>query len=109
MSLNEIYDFRHCINTYNLFDLGFKGSIFTWCNGRAEDDCRFKRLDICLANVEFQQTFPGIEVHHLSKIGLDHSPMHLKCDIETPPVKKPFRFLNLWTEHASFKEVVKEN
>ncbi|XP_075109246.1 uncharacterized protein LOC142181032 [Nicotiana tabacum] len=109
VSLNEIDDFRHCINTCNLFDLGFKGSIFTWWNGRAEEDCIFKRLDRCLANVEFQQTFPGIEVQHLSKTGSDHSPMYLKCDIETPPIKKPFKFLNFWVEHATFKDVVKEN
>nr|XP_016444849.1 PREDICTED: uncharacterized protein LOC107770100 [Nicotiana tabacum] len=85
------------------------GSIFTWWNGRAEEDCIFKRLDRCLANVEFQQTFPGIKVQHLSKTGSDHSPMYLKCDIETPPIKKPFKFLNFWVEHATFKDVVKEN
>ncbi|XP_019241851.1 PREDICTED: uncharacterized protein LOC109221873 [Nicotiana attenuata] len=89
--INEVDDFRHCINTCNLSDLGFKGSIFTWWNGRAEEDCIFKRLDRCLANSEFQQTFPGLEVQHLPKIGSDHSPMQLKCDIETPPVQKPFR------------------
>nr|XP_009780879.1 PREDICTED: uncharacterized protein LOC104229860 [Nicotiana sylvestris] len=96
VSLNEIDDFRHCVNTCNLFDLGFKGSIFTWLDGRAEEDCIFKRLDRCLANVQFQQTFSGIEVQHLSKTGSDHSPMYLKCDIETPPIKKPFKFLNFW-------------
>ncbi|XP_075097852.1 uncharacterized protein LOC142175172 [Nicotiana tabacum] len=109
VSLNEIDDFRHCINTCNLFDLGFKGSIFTWWNGRVEEDCIFKRLDRCLANVEFQQKFPGIEVQHLSKTGSDHSPIFLKCDIETPPIKKHFNFLNFWVEHATFKDVVKEN
>ncbi|XP_070017840.1 uncharacterized protein [Nicotiana sylvestris] len=75
VSLNEIDDFRQCINTCNLFDLGFK----------------------------------GIEVQHLSKTGSDHSPMDRKCDIETPPIKKPFKFLNFWVEHATFKDVVKEN
>ncbi|XP_075111250.1 uncharacterized protein LOC107797084 [Nicotiana tabacum] len=85
------------------------GSIFTWWNGRAEEDCIFKRLDRCLANLQFQQTFPGIEVQHLSKTSSDHSPMYLKCDIENPPIKKPFKFLNFWVEHATFKDVVKEN
>ncbi|XP_070054818.1 uncharacterized protein LOC142179966 [Nicotiana tabacum] len=37
-SLNEVDDFRHYINTCNLTDLGFKGSIFTWWNGRPEED-----------------------------------------------------------------------
>ncbi|XP_019241932.1 PREDICTED: uncharacterized protein LOC109221967, partial [Nicotiana attenuata] len=89
--------------------LGFKGSIYTWWNGRSEEDCIFKRLDRCLGNMEFQQTFPGLQVTHLSKTGSDHSPMLLKYDIESPPIKKSFRFLNFWTKHHTFKEVVKEN
>lgn len=77
VSLNEIDNFRHCVTTCNLSDLGFKGSIFTWWNGRAEDDCIFKRLDRCLANTKFQEAFPGLEVTHLSKTRSDHSPMQL--------------------------------
>ncbi|XP_075103684.1 uncharacterized protein LOC142178250 [Nicotiana tabacum] len=109
VSLIEVDDFRHCINTCNLTDLGFKGIIFTWWNGRSEEDYIFKRLDRCLGNHELQQTFPGLEVTHLSKIGSDHCPMLLKCDIETPPIKKSFRFLNFWTKHETFKDLVKEN
>lgn len=30
VSLNEVNDFRHCINTCNLVALGFRGSIYTW-------------------------------------------------------------------------------
>lgn len=93
MYLNEVDNFRHCITTCNLSNLGFKGSIFTWWNGRAEEDCIFKSFDRCLGNLELQQTFPGLEATHLSKIGSDHSPMLLKCDIEVAPIKKSFRFL----------------
>nr|XP_016449536.1 PREDICTED: uncharacterized protein LOC107774498 [Nicotiana tabacum] len=109
VSLNEVDDFRHCINTCNLTDLGFKGSIYTWWNGRSEEDCNFKRLDRCLGNIEFQQTFPGLEVSHLSKIGSDHCPMLLKCDTASLTIKKSFRFLNFWVQQASFKDLVKEN
>ncbi|XP_019253967.1 PREDICTED: uncharacterized protein LOC109232667 [Nicotiana attenuata] len=109
VSLNEIDDFRHCVNTCNLSDLGFKGSIFTWWNGRYEDDCIIKRIDRCLGNVELQEIFPGLEFTHLSKTCSDHCPMLLKCDIGTHPIKKTFRFLNFWTKHESFKAVVKEN
>ncbi|XP_019241772.1 PREDICTED: uncharacterized protein LOC109221779 [Nicotiana attenuata] len=109
VSMNEVNDFRHCVNTCNLTDLGFKGSIFTWWNGRAEDDCIFKRLDRCLANIEFQQLIPGLEVSHLSKIGSDHSPMLLTCNPTAIPIKKAFRFLNFWAKHTTFKEVIREN
>ncbi|XP_075074764.1 uncharacterized protein LOC142162321 [Nicotiana tabacum] len=119
VSLNEIDDFRHCINTCNLFDLGFKGNIFTWWNGRAEEDCIFKRLDRCLANVEFQQKFPRIEVQHLSKTGSDHSPMFLKyvvkenwsADFSANPfipfnhkLKKLKKALSLWSK-ATFGDI----
>nr|XP_009587917.1 uncharacterized protein LOC104085557 [Nicotiana tomentosiformis] len=59
--------------------------------------------------MELQQTFPDLEVTHLSKIGSGHCPMLLKCDIESTPIKKSFRFLNFWVKHASFKDVVREN
>ncbi|XP_019240885.1 PREDICTED: uncharacterized protein LOC109220870 [Nicotiana attenuata] len=107
--INEVDDFRHCINTCNLSDLGFKGSIYTWWNGRSDEDCIFKRLDRCLGNSELQHSFPGLQVTHLSKTGSDHCPLLLKCDIESPPIKKAFRFLNFWTKHESFLDVVKEN
>ncbi|XP_016473910.2 uncharacterized protein LOC107795741 [Nicotiana tabacum] len=109
VSLIEVDDFRYCINTCNLTYLGFEGSIFTWWNRRSEEECIFKRLDRCFGNNELQQTFPGLEITHLSKIGSDHCPMLLKCDIETTPIKKSFRFLNFWTKHETFKDVVKEN
>ncbi|XP_070021012.1 uncharacterized protein [Nicotiana sylvestris] len=120
VSLNEIDDFRHCINTCNLFDLGFKGSIFTWWNGRVEEDCIFKRLDRCLANFQFQQTFPGIEVQHLSKT--DVVKENWATDFSANPyilfnhkLKKLKKALSLWSKDtfgdifqkiASMEEVV---
>ncbi|XP_060183090.1 uncharacterized protein LOC132613048 [Lycium barbarum] len=38
VTLNEVEDFRNCIQSCNLSDLGYKGSIFTWWNGRAADE-----------------------------------------------------------------------
>ncbi|XP_075101794.1 uncharacterized protein LOC142177223 [Nicotiana tabacum] len=109
VSLNEENDFRHCMNTYNLTDMGFKGSIYTWWNGRAEEDCIFKRLDRVFANMELQQLWPGLEITHLSKIGSDHCPLLLTYNPDSVPIKKSFRFLKFWTEHESYKIVVKEN
>ncbi|XP_075096320.1 uncharacterized protein LOC142174426 [Nicotiana tabacum] len=107
--MNEVFDFRHCVNTCNLFDLGFKGSIYTLWNGQGEDDCIFKRLDRILANAEFQQMFAGLEVIHLSKISSDHCPMMLSVQASTVPIKRSFKFLNFWTKNPTFKNTVAEN
>ncbi|XP_059288856.1 uncharacterized protein LOC132042280 [Lycium ferocissimum] len=109
VSLNEVEDFRHCIQTCNLTDLGYKGSVFTWWNGRGADDCVFKRLDRCLGNFELQQLFPGLEITHLIKLGSDHSPLLLECKQQVQQFKKSFKFLNFWTKHVTFLDVVKEN
>lgn len=53
--------------------------------------------------------FPALEVTHLSKLGSDHNPLLMKCDLEAAPVKKSFRFLNLWIKHESFKDIAKES
>ncbi|XP_060211853.1 uncharacterized protein LOC132639425 [Lycium barbarum] len=82
VSLNEVEDFRHCISTCNLTDLGYKGSVFTWWNGRDADDCIFKRLDRCLSNFEFQQLFPSLQITHLIKNGSDHSPLLIELELQ---------------------------
>ncbi|XP_070043307.1 uncharacterized protein [Nicotiana tomentosiformis] len=107
--MNEVLYFRHCVNSCNLVDLDFKGSIYTWWNGRAEKDCIFKRLDRCLGNIELQQMLHRLEITHLSKIGSDHSPLLLTTSNNTVPVKKSFRVLKFWTKNASFKEVIQQN
>nr|XP_009616442.1 uncharacterized protein LOC104108979 [Nicotiana tomentosiformis] len=56
VSLDEVDDFRHCINTCNLTDLGFKGSIYTWWNGRAEEDLKksFRFLNFWVKHDSFK-------------------------------------------------------
>ncbi|KAG5631193.1 hypothetical protein H5410_002910 [Solanum commersonii] len=41
----EYEEFDICVNSCDLVDINFKGSPFTWWNGRADRDCIFKRLD----------------------------------------------------------------
>ncbi|XP_060201987.1 uncharacterized protein LOC132630433 [Lycium barbarum] len=82
VTLNEVEDFRHCIQSCNLSDLGYKGSIFTRWNGRAADEYVFKRLDRCLGNFELQQQVPSLDVSHLIKLGSDHSPLLVECKQE---------------------------
>ncbi|KAH0714990.1 hypothetical protein KY284_007895 [Solanum tuberosum] len=109
VQFNETEDFIHCINTCQLTDLGFKGSMYTWWNGRSVVGCIFKRLDKYLGNQALQDLFPNLEVEHLIKHGSDHSPLVITCGVDRNPIKKAFRFLNFWVKHEAFQKVVANN
>ncbi|XP_070032835.1 uncharacterized protein [Nicotiana tomentosiformis] len=106
---SEVEDFAHCVDICALYDLGFKGSLYTWWNGRSDIDSIFKRLDRFYKNQQFLDLFPSLEVEHLIKYSSDHAPLMLSCNIDTVQVKKKFKFLNFWTNNESFLKVVKEN
>ncbi|XP_075107109.1 uncharacterized protein LOC142180086 [Nicotiana tabacum] len=52
---------------------------------------------------------PTIEVEHLIRTGSDHAPLLMTCGVQTTKFVKPFRFLNFWTKHATFMDVVRQN
>ncbi|XP_070040823.1 uncharacterized protein [Nicotiana tomentosiformis] len=101
----EYEDFAFCVNSCGLFEQGYKGSPFTWWNGRSNAKCIFKRLDRIFVNFPFQNMLPTIEVEHLIRTGSDHAPLLMTCWVQTTNFVKPFRFLNLWTKHATFIDV----
>ncbi|XP_059301845.1 uncharacterized protein LOC132053756 [Lycium ferocissimum] len=107
VSTNEILDFTSCIQTCSLIDVRYSGSKFTWWNGRTNKDCIFKRLDRILVNQQLLDIMPSISGSHLIRHGSDHAPLHLECNCTDIPIGKPFKFLNFWTKHQSFMEVVK--
>lgn len=53
--------------------------------------------------------FPASEVMHLIRQGSDHAPPHLICNPEQKLIRKPFKFLNFWTKHQTFRAIVREN
>ncbi|XP_060177821.1 uncharacterized protein LOC132607756 [Lycium barbarum] len=65
----EYEDFAFCINSCKLAEISFKGNPFTWLNGKADQECIFKRLDRILSNEQFQDWFGHLEVDHLSRTG----------------------------------------
>ncbi|KAH0723056.1 hypothetical protein KY289_006100 [Solanum tuberosum] len=106
---NEALDFASCITSCALSEIRTSCSKFTWWNGRIEEDCIFKRLDMIVVNQEFMDIFPSSEVHHLIRHGSDHAPLHMTCDSVEGPTLKPFQFLNFWSKHKYFKKIVEDN
>lgn len=102
----EYEDFAFCVNSCELFDIKFKGSPFTRWNGRAAEDCIFKRLDRVLMNQMWLGWWLNVEVEHLARTGSDHAPLLLTCGGQVSIISRPFKFLKFWTEHADFKGFV---
>ncbi|XP_049414796.1 uncharacterized protein LOC125877592 [Solanum stenotomum] len=71
----ETIDFNLCISSCALNELNFKGSSFTWWNGRVGAECIFERLDRVFGNEEFMNLLPNNEVQHLIRQGSDHAPL----------------------------------
>ncbi|XP_059289345.1 uncharacterized protein LOC132042852 [Lycium ferocissimum] len=80
----EYEDFAFCLHSCELHEMPFKGSPFTWWNGRAANDCIFKRT------------------------GSDHAPLLLSCGDQVQNFIKPCRFLKFWVEHDTFLNFIKQ-
>lgn len=93
---------------YGLTELPFRGSLYIWWNGRTENDSVFKRLDRIFGNEHFWLECNISEVQHLLKDGPNHAPLHVMCKSGIENIRKPFRFLNLWTKHHIFQEEVRK-
>ncbi|XP_060201107.1 uncharacterized protein LOC132629772 [Lycium barbarum] len=97
-----------CIGDCDLYDLGFIGSAFTWCNYRVPENRIWKRLDRAMSNQKWLTTFPETSVTHLVRSGSDHAPLliHAKaCNISHI---KYFKFLNFWVDKPHFQDIVKQ-
>ncbi|XP_060178025.1 uncharacterized protein LOC132607961 [Lycium barbarum] len=99
VTINEIQDFRGCIQNCGISDLGFSGSKFTWWNGQSGDDCIFKRLDRCMGNQLLQAKYSSVGINHLMRSGSDHAPMLISYTGDNKSIKKPFKFLNFWVKN----------
>ncbi|XP_060182976.1 uncharacterized protein LOC132612923 [Lycium barbarum] len=109
VTINEIQDFRGCIQNYGISDLGFSGSKFTWWNGQSGDDCIFKRLDKCMGNQLLQAKYSSVGINHLIRNGSDHAPMLISYTGDNRSIKKPFKFLKFWVNNEGFIELIKQN
>ncbi|XP_059310108.1 uncharacterized protein LOC132061281 [Lycium ferocissimum] len=87
-------------------ETGFKGSHFTWWNGRGGSDGIFERLDRVFINQQFQQWFAQVEVEHLTRTGSDHASLFITLEEQSQAYIRQFRFLKFWTEHQAWSKEV---
>jgi hypothetical protein len=72
---HQMQAFKLALEDSNLFDLGFMGPRFTWCNWQSEGAYTQERLDKVVANVGWNTLFDVVEVHVLDRSIADHNPL----------------------------------
>ena len=106
--LNQMEGFRESLSKCGLFDLGFVGQRFTWCNERFGEQRTLLRLDRMVANSSWSELYPEARVYHRSMSSSDHCLLYLSLKNILPkkPVKKRFQFEAMWAREEGCKEVV---
>ena len=105
--MNEFVSF---INEVGLYDCGFSGASFTWCNNLQSMSLMWQRIDRALVNVNWGDRFEKTEVEHATKIHSDHCPFIYRfSEIAALRRISYFKFLDMLTEHPGFPKLVEDN
>jgi hypothetical protein len=98
----ETADFRQCCSDLGLTDLNYSGCHFIWSNGRV-----WSKLGRALVNPFWFFDHSSVHVHFDNPGAFsDHSPATVSCNSRQLMGKKYFKFFNMWSNHASFLELV---
>lgn len=93
-SESNMADFRRVLTDCNLYDLGYKGTTWTYDNKQKGINNVRARLDRAVASPEWCRMFGEASVQHICSSRSDHSPLLLRLGKrqEWRPVKKTFRY-----------------
>ncbi|GLT96412.1 hypothetical protein SLE2022_140340 [Rubroshorea leprosula] len=90
----------------SLREIGFKGSSYTWTNGRQGSENTSERLDRALMNDTWHQLYPNAQLFHCTRMGSNHCPLMLCQQAIPKKYKRRFRFELKWQLHDGYPEVI---
>ncbi|XP_044507208.1 uncharacterized protein LOC123226743 [Mangifera indica] len=101
-------DLNNCCREANLDDLRYMGNHFTWSNSSVGQRRIACKLDRALVNEGWSDVLPDSYASFLNPSISDHSPCVVTCGGGEERRKVPFKFYNMWANHGSFIDIVKE-
>ena len=88
-------------------ELDSQGLFHTWC-GTSTRGIVFSKLDRAFCNEDFLYSWAQVSSLCLHRTCSDHHRLLLDCASNSRQPSWPFRFLEMWTHHDSFMDLVKE-
>ncbi|GJW93328.1 hypothetical protein Tco_0173000 [Tanacetum coccineum] len=101
-------EFKECVEEIEVMDVQNSGLQYTWSQKPKGKNGLLKKIDRIMANLDFNDKFIGAHAIFKPYRNSDHSPSILYIPIVTKPKPKPFKFYNIITGNAKFKEVIME-
>lgn len=102
--------FRETLTQCELLDLGARGPLYTWNNGKEGEAFTQERLDRVVANSKWCEQFSDVEVLDEVAITSDHTPIIITISGE-PQRKRPIRrffYEAKWGVEKECKQIVKQ-
>ena len=97
--------FNAIIDSLDLREIALSGRQYTWASHR--ETPTFEKLDRFLASVEWEQKFPLVSVHALTRTGSDHTPLIIDSGVQAHfGNKAKFSFELSWLQERGFYEMV---
>ncbi|GAV77198.1 hypothetical protein CFOL_v3_20670 [Cephalotus follicularis] len=100
-------EFNDCLNSIEVDDIRSVGSFYTWSNKRDGVSAVNKKLDRALGKWGWHQTYnQSYALFHTPGVS-DHSPVSVTLAAPLCKDRKPFKFLNFWTNDSRFMGLVR--
>lgn len=107
VSNSRSFDFKECLDSCNMIDLGFSGPRFTWTNKREVRALIQERIDRFFVNPGWCTMYPDAKITHLTRCHSDHCPVLLESKpINHRHLPRPFKFQSCWLADLSFPNIV---
>ncbi|KAF5454153.1 hypothetical protein F2P56_023837, partial [Juglans regia] len=103
--------FRNLMEEGNLFDLGWRGNKFTWCNRHEDESFTKEKLDRAIANCIWRAKYPKVSVETSLAVCSDHNPILLQCSSDRPSIHSFHTFFQYeasWNKEDGCSVVVSE-
>lgn len=104
----QMEDFRNCLHLCGLYDFGFMGQKYTWCNKRLGEQWTLIILDRVVANERRIEAYLEAKVHHVLMSMSNHCllALFLRKPRKAKLEKIRFFFKAMWTGENKCKEVI---
>lgn len=108
-SERQMADFREVLDWCNLYDLGFRGPVWTYDNKQSGRNDVKARLDRGVASTPWSNRFRNAQIEHICSTRSDHLPLLLSFGKKLQYRKrKEFMYEALWEREESLQATIEE-